>query len=330
MEDSKQSHRYCPWCGVGFLPTHKHCENCGSVRASGRMTAYLIPKKPWRKILYEQQPYPDNYFDETLFLQGLRRNTAHVPYEYWDVVVDSAVVVMQITTVTLFTALFLHTQQGTFSLSGLYTLCICMGVVGMAFRLLLQPYRSLSQFTSHVRSVILLFLFVWMLSPILQTLTESLSDDTIIALAISLFIVHLFTQDYSYLSGLSQKFTAPVSLNAAIFASIILVSRLPSIHHTFAMVLIAIELFALLPILRHIIKVYGTSMDLLFTWSAASITTLTFLPISTLFTIFFVVSLLSVTFVSPAWLINVQQYKNTIHGPWDEAIPTRTGANWKG
>lgn len=33
-------------------------------------------RKPWRKILYERQPYPDNYFDETLFLQGLRRNSA--------------------------------------------------------------------------------------------------------------------------------------------------------------------------------------------------------------------------------------------------------------
>ena len=30
-------------------------------------------KKPWRKILYEIQDYPDNYVDES-FLEQLRKN----------------------------------------------------------------------------------------------------------------------------------------------------------------------------------------------------------------------------------------------------------------
>ena len=32
------------------------------------------PKKPWRKILYEEQDYPDNYVDKTQFLNGLKKN----------------------------------------------------------------------------------------------------------------------------------------------------------------------------------------------------------------------------------------------------------------
>lgn len=31
-------------------------------------------KKPWRKILYEEQDYPDNYVDKTQFLNGLKKN----------------------------------------------------------------------------------------------------------------------------------------------------------------------------------------------------------------------------------------------------------------
>ena len=52
-----------------------------------------------------------------------------------------------------------------------------------------------------------------------------------------------------------SRFSAPVSLNAAIFTSILLGSRLQSSLHVFSLLIIAIELFALFPILRHHAKV---------------------------------------------------------------------------
>ena len=33
-----------------------------------------MSKKQWRKILYEEQDYPDNYVDKTQFLNGLKKN----------------------------------------------------------------------------------------------------------------------------------------------------------------------------------------------------------------------------------------------------------------
>lgn len=33
-----------------------------------------LKRRPWRKILYEEQDYPDNYVDRTQFLNGLRKN----------------------------------------------------------------------------------------------------------------------------------------------------------------------------------------------------------------------------------------------------------------
>lgn len=47
------------------------------------------------------------------------------------------------------------------------------------------------------------------------------------------------------------RYTGPISLNAAIFASVLLTSRLSSIYHVFAVVYLAIELFALFPIMRY-------------------------------------------------------------------------------
>ena len=31
-------------------------------------------ERRWRKVLYVQQPYPDNYVDPDQFLDGLRKN----------------------------------------------------------------------------------------------------------------------------------------------------------------------------------------------------------------------------------------------------------------
>ena len=46
-----------------------------------------------------------------------------------------------------------------------------------------------------------------------------------------------------------------LSLNAAIFASVCLASRLPTMWHAFATVTLAVETFALWPLLRRQLKV---------------------------------------------------------------------------
>ena len=82
-----------------------------------------------------------------------------------------------------------------------------------------------------------------------------------------LLVIHLYFHDYMYVNGDKKKyigtysshatrFDAPVSLNAAIFAAVLLASRLQySYKHVFAVVVVAVEMFALFPILRHYIKV---------------------------------------------------------------------------
>ena len=43
----------------------------------------LMNKKPWRKILYEEQDYPDNYVDKAQFLNGLKKNCEQLHSSYF-------------------------------------------------------------------------------------------------------------------------------------------------------------------------------------------------------------------------------------------------------
>ena len=138
-----------------------------------------------------------------------------------------------------------------------------------------------------------------------------------------------------------------MSLNAAIFASVCLASRLPTTRHAFATVTFAVVMFALWPELRrrfrvkYTIQAYKTnknysskgmafhflyitvtkiSMALLFQDSFPSShnvltvilgvsTVLALGSISVTGAVLFTLTHLFVTFVCPAWLIKLQPYK---------------------
>ena len=87
------------------------------------------------------------------------------------------------------------------------------------------------------------------LSPILATLTRTFSDDTICALTSGLFLCHLVSHDYAYASHYSSRLQGSLSLNAAIFACVLLAARLPSTTHVFALTSLGVLCFMLLPAL---------------------------------------------------------------------------------
>ena len=58
-------------------------------------------RPPWRKILWEQQPYPDNYVDQT-FLASVLTYTDTTQYELLTLIKASAVVTQQLSTVVIF------------------------------------------------------------------------------------------------------------------------------------------------------------------------------------------------------------------------------------
>ena len=69
---------------------------------------------PWRKVLYEQQPYPDNYTDKS-YLASVLTNVNQVPLSFPQLVIDSAVVTRQVSAVAIFCVFFLHTYYDRLS-----------------------------------------------------------------------------------------------------------------------------------------------------------------------------------------------------------------------
>lgn len=68
----------------------------------------------WRKVLWEHQPFPDNYVDRR-FLEELRRNEGIRQYCYWAVVKEAGFVGQQLSCVAIFITLWLYMEQvGTY------------------------------------------------------------------------------------------------------------------------------------------------------------------------------------------------------------------------
>lgn len=66
-----------------------------------------LSKKPWRKILYERQDYPDNHVGPQ-FLDQLERNRHVQPSRLGEVVSASTVVVQQLISVSIFGLVYRH------------------------------------------------------------------------------------------------------------------------------------------------------------------------------------------------------------------------------
>jgi hypothetical protein len=75
-----------------------------------------------------------------------------------------------------------------------------------------------------VRSLVVLVCTLFGLSPVLKTLVESVSNDTIWALTIFFFVLHLAFADYSYLQGNAERYTyfIYIIINVSIYYYIII------------------------------------------------------------------------------------------------------------
>jgi phosphatidylinositol glycan class C protein len=177
------------------------------------------------------------------------------------------------------------------------------------------------------KSAVLIYCSLLGLSPILKSLTLSTSSDSIWALSSWLMGINVFTFDYG--AGPEAKFPASLSTNAALMASTVLASRLPSTTHVFSLTLFSIEVFGLFPVFRRHLRHHS--------WSGHIFLTIALVVLAGgglsmtisgggwgmgVFGVFLggIVTCLSMGMTS-WWLIGLQRYKNEIHGPWDPARP---------
>ncbi|PYH29461.1 phosphatidylinositol N-acetylglucosaminyltransferase [Aspergillus neoniger CBS 115656] len=182
---------------------------------------------------------------------------------------------------------------------------------------------------STVKSAFLIYFALLGLSPILKSLTKSTASDSIWAMSCWLLIMNIFSFDYGSGEGAgATKFPASLSTNAAVMASTVLASRLPSTTHVFSLMLFSIEVFGLFPIFRRQLRHVSWTGHVLLTlalvgvaggavgitlrggWMAAVVGSI-------------LGSILTALAMGGCswWLISLQKYKNVVTGPWDPARP---------
>ncbi|XP_030429240.1 phosphatidylinositol N-acetylglucosaminyltransferase subunit C [Gopherus evgoodei] len=284
---------------------------CAQVEAS--------PGKCWQKVLYERQPFPDNYVDHR-FLEELRKNIYARKYQYWAVVFESGVVIQQLCSVCVFVVIWWYMDDGLLTPQWLFGAGLASSLIGyVLFDVIdLGVGRKESGRTrwADLKSTLVFIAFTYGFSPVLKTLTESISTDTIYAMSVLMLLGHLIFFDYGANAAIVSS---TLSLNMAIFASVCLASRLPRSLHTFAMVTFAIQIFALWPMLQKKLKARTpccyVGVTLLFALSALA----GLLTISGVAALLFALLLVSISCLCPYCLIRLQLLKDNIHGPWDEA-----------
>eukprot|EP00658_Telonema_sp_P-2_P018664 TRINITY_DN17315_c0_g1_i4.p1 TRINITY_DN17315_c0_g1~~TRINITY_DN17315_c0_g1_i4.p1 ORF type:complete len:339 (+),score=65.05 TRINITY_DN17315_c0_g1_i4:50-1066(+) len=314
------AHKYCAWCGYRFSDTDLACINCSSDRgffegdpglcgspvleSMGRGERYV--EERWQKVLWKCQSFEDNYVDKDTFLNSLVTNVGVRPFQYWCMARGSMKLIRVISGVALFGFTFALCWSNTISSESL--------LVGDATLLILAIGYLMHNRNSSVdvRSMFILFLTLIALTPVLHTLTRDWHDDTILALSIACLCVHLLGTSTS---GSAYSVT---SLNAAIFASVMLGSRLQSNELVFGFLLLAMEIFGLLPIFSQQLE---EESQLKLTLLLAMVGTIALFPLSKFVCMGHLLTVLCVAFVCPLWLMYIQRYKSLIQGQWDEAVP---------
>ncbi|KAI8826824.1 phosphatidylinositol N-acetylglucosaminyltransferase subunit C [Fimicolochytrium jonesii] len=275
--------------------------------------------QPWRKLLYVKQGFPDNYVDET-FLDALQKNVNVRAHKYWPTVLRTCAVSQHISGITAFIAVFVHLYSGVLAPDRLMMWDAVTFAVGyVAWDVMAIGAGGGRRRFSIARRVLLIALTLLLLTPTLKTLTLAISSDTIWALSAIMFLFSLVFHDYGSTNSLKVRFPDSLSINAGIFASILLASRLPSNTHVLGLMLFAVLVFALLPVFRRTCRAKSTTSDIIMSTSLITLTTLLFAPISHSLMVWYLAGMVCVNFGCPWWLIRTQKYKSEIRGPWDEA-----------
>lgn len=284
-----------------------HLDDCCQCRSSNTT---MKQKTPWQKNLYENRGLPDNYTDQS-FLVELRKNVKPNNVTTAQAISLGASISVELSIVVLFVIIFIWLNNEWTTPKSIFVSSSFFTVIGY-FLHTLNVTNMAERLSKDLRTALIFFAFGYILSPVLKTLTETVSTDTIYAMTIFMFLVHLIFGKYgSPQISLSDSF----SITSSIFGSLMLASRLATPLHAFALLTVSVQCFVLLPFL-----LCKTKDKVVISITLAS-TTLYFLSqISYTMSYVFVAATILIHFICPLWYIRWQKYKENIYGPWDEAV----------
>jgi len=263
--------------------------------------------KPWKKNLYSNEGYPDNYTDNT-FLEELRKNLHVRKLTLFEAILGAGLITQRLCIVVIFALSFYALNCNLIS-----PVLLLFSTTSYSFIINLFLYENSKTIPFWlIKSVCAFVMSGYILSPVLKTLTETISTDTIYATTTLMMCIHLVFFDY----GVSAVIVSTsLSLNAALFGSICLCSRLPTAFHVFVFITISVQCFAVSPILLSPIK---SSINVLL--SFVIVTFVLCLRVSLLISGLFVCTVVFINLMCPYYFVKWHSFKDNIYGPWDEAI----------
>lgn len=279
----------------------------------------------WSRKLYLKQPFPDNHVDSS-FLTQLQLNVNVPVLSLPEMIQNSTKIVQNLSTILTFIACFLLILDNRISVNLLITLAngstilaYSSWVIYMRNEIKLTKEDSKDQLLRRrgretILHGLIFTLLLILFSPILKTLTEDTSSDTIWASSSLLFLLCWVSHDYSKKEiprgTLAKHYTSPFSLNCAMLGSIALASRLPTVTHVFGFLSLAVNLFAFFPVLSRIIqRLAGGIGDISLTVTLILFSFSLWWSVYPPVALIFLFSVLFIVFICPLWLLHLQKYK---------------------
>lgn len=270
-------------------------------------------KKPWKKNLYENIGYPDNYTDKS-FLNELKKNVHVKEISFTEALSEVVKITEKLCVSILFSMVFAYLHEGWVNPQTVFMLTSVVVFLCYSYYAKMQSSLSYRSIVSrNIKSVGILLMLGYIFSPVLRTLTDTISTDTIYATSTVMMLVHVGFYDYSHPVSIVSS---SLSLNAAIFSSVCLASRLQTSFHAFVLLTISVELFVLYPHFRSAVMPLNLTFSCLLTF----ITFLSLSSMSLVMSVSFLFLFVFLNVICPLLFVHWQKYKDNIYGPWDEAV----------
>jgi phosphatidylinositol N-acetylglucosaminyltransferase subunit C len=120
-------------------------------------------------------------------------------YDYFTLVYESTSLVQQISLIIILYLTNINLYSYKISVN---TLLLMNLILLILFFTMIPIFNAMTDIFSTFITMSVLF----GLSPVIHTLTSSISQDSVNALVILLIVVHLYTHDYSYVNGYSTRY----------------------------------------------------------------------------------------------------------------------------
>lgn len=266
----------------------------------------------WKKLLYLRQPYPDNYTDVS-FLDQLKRNTTVAKYSYSKLFQDFSLIAFYSSLLLLvnvhFTGIYTHIWLAylpTFMSTVLSLICLVADT----------KLGSSHQFKAYV----VISVFLLLVSPVLRSLTESTSLDSIWAVSTILTVLNIVYHDYSL--DVTGNYRSIMSSNMSFANGIVLASRLLSSTQVFSFLVFSIEVSILAPLFDFRLRQFlATGHYILALCVCSLVGWALYLAYGPGFVVVYLLGVIFVLVVLPLYFAYLQRYKNELQGPWDTAKP---------